>query len=261
MLCVVLLIFVAPVFSFLLETSTPKQVIGGGSFLTDEHYNVLMDMLIQERKSRRSLEQYVVQLNQKMSSAENDILKTKSELGVLQITQSQHDLVNMIIGLQHQANVTDDKYDKLLLENANLKRELDVLKHEVNELRSDVNGLKSLKSVVQMQSVQHLNNITNHLEQEIQNTNDKVSILVSDATARKQDFIALVNEASEMKKESVRQNTSLHGTMNEFRNFTIGFMDRMQLNMTTEMQEIVLNLSSKITNEQGIYAISDILFI
>lgn len=103
-------------------------------------------------------------------------------------------------------------------------------------------------------------NITNHLEQEIQNTNDKVSILVSDTTARKQDFVALVNEASEMKKESVRQNTSLHGTMNEFRNFTIGFMDRMQLNMTAEMKEIVLNLSSKITNEQGIYAIGDILF-
>lgn len=76
---------------------------------------------------------------------------------------------------------------------------------------------------------------------------------MSDATARKQDFIALVNVASEMKTESVRQNITLYGTINDFRNFTIGFMDRMHLNMTKEMKEIVFNMSAKITNEQGQY--------
>lgn len=250
MLCVVLLLFIAPVVSFLLETSTPKQVIGGGIFLTDEHYNVLMDMLIQERKSRRSLEQYVGQLNQKISSAENEILNTRSEVGILQKTQSQQDLMNMIIGLQHKANVTDDKYDKLLLDHTNLQCELNVTKQKAYELQNEVNELKSLKSVAQMHSVQHLNNVTKHLEQEIQNTHNNINVLESDATARKQDFIALVQDASQMKTELARQTASMLSKIDNFRNFTVGFIDGLRVNMSNEINEKIMNYSLLVNTKQ-----------
>lgn len=244
MLCVASLLFIAPVVSFLFETSTPKQVIGGGSFLTDEHYNVLMDMLIQERKSRRSLEQYVGQLNQKISSAENDILNTRSEVGILQNTQSQQDLMNMFIVLKNKTEVTNDKYDKLLLDHTNLQRELNVTKQKAYELQNEVNELKSLKSVTQMHSVQHLNNVTKHLQQEIQNTNNHINVLESDATARKQDFIALVQDASQMKMELARYTASILSKIDNFRNFTVGFMDGLRVNMSNEMNENNMNYSN-----------------
>ena len=44
-----------------------------------------------------------------------------------------------------------------------------------------------------LQSVAKLQNKTEHLEQELRNTNNKVSSLTNDGTSRKQDFIALLN--------------------------------------------------------------------
>ena len=52
-------------------------------------------------------------------------------------------------------------------------------------------------------SVAKLQNKTEHLEQELRNTNNKVSSLTNDGTSRKQDCIALLN-----KLQSIEQKTN-----------------------------------------------------
>ncbi|CAG2233980.1 C1QL [Mytilus edulis] len=92
-----------------------------------------------------------------------------------------------------------------------------------------------------MHSVQHLNNVTKHLQQEIQNTNNHINVLESDATARKQDFIALVQDASQMKMELARYTASMLSKIDNFRNFTAAFMDGLRVNMSNEMNENNMN--------------------
>jgi hypothetical protein len=54
--------------------------------------------------------------------------------------------------------------------------------------------IKHLKDVSHLQSVAKLQNKTEHLEQELRNTNNNASSLTNDGTSRKQDFIALLNK-------------------------------------------------------------------
>jgi predicted nucleic acid-binding Zn-ribbon protein len=77
------------------------------------------------------------------------------------------------------------------------------LNNKSDRFEHELTLLKHLKGVSDLQSVAKLQNKTEHLEQELRNTNNKVSSLTNDGTSRKQDFIALLN-----KLQSIEQKTN-----------------------------------------------------
>ena len=51
-----------------------------------------MDLFIEERQSRKNLEKYVIQLNQKMTKMTKDVESTKTKVGVLVKAPSNADM-------------------------------------------------------------------------------------------------------------------------------------------------------------------------
>ena len=184
--------------SFLIHVSTPNPP-KAGTLITDEHYNVLMDLYIQERHSRQNLEKYVIHLNQRMTEMAKDVSSTKTKVGVLEKTNYNADLQESFRALNNSSEIMKRAYDALLLEHNNLKREVNVVTQRNNQLQIEIDSLKQLKTIVPLQSLVNVQNFTVHLENEIQNTNNMVNKVLSDGNARKQDFIALMNVTNVLK--------------------------------------------------------------
>ena len=179
--------------SFLIDASTPNPP-KAGTIITDDHYNALLNLLMQETQSRQNLETYVNQLNQKMTEMANDVASTKTKVGVLEKTNSNSDLQEA-----NRCEIMKKAYNSLLLEHNNLKREVNVVTQRNNQLQLEVDYLKQLKTILPLQSLANVNNFTVHLEKEIQSTNSIVNKVLSDENARKQDFIALMNVTNVLK--------------------------------------------------------------
>jgi hypothetical protein len=188
----------SPATSFLIDVSTPIPP-KAGTLITDGHYNALLDLFMQERKSRQNLEKYVIQLNQKMTEMAKDVASTKAKVGVLEKTNSNANLQEAFRALKNNSEIMKQAYDGLLLEQINLKREVNVVTQRNNQLQIEVDSLKQLKTIVPLQSLANVNNFTVHLEKEIQNTNSMINKVLSDGNARKQDFIALMNVTNVLK--------------------------------------------------------------
>jgi len=62
-----------------------------------------MDLFIQERQSRKNLEKYVIQLNQKMTEMAKDVASTKTKVGVLEKTNSNANLQEAFRALKHSS--------------------------------------------------------------------------------------------------------------------------------------------------------------
>jgi exonuclease VII large subunit len=184
--------------SFLIDVSTPIPP-KAGTFITDEHYNLLMDFVMQERKSRQNLEKYVIQLNQRMTEMAKDVASTKPKVVVLEKANSNADLQEAFDGLKNSSEIMKQAYDKLLLEHSNLKSEVNVVTQRNNKLQIEVDSLKQLKTTVPVQTLANMNNFTLHLEKEIQSTNSMINKVLSDGNARKQDCIALMNVTNVLK--------------------------------------------------------------
>ena len=184
--------------SFLIDVSTPIPP-KAETLITDGHYNVLLDFFMQERKSRQNLEKYVIQLNQKMTEMAKDVASTKTKVGVLEKTNCNADLQEAFRALKNSSEIMKQAYDALLLEQINLKREVNIVFQRNNKLQIEVDSLKQLKTIVPLQSLANVNNFTVYLEKEIQSTNSIVNKVLSDGNARKQDFIALINVTNVLK--------------------------------------------------------------
>ena len=166
MFVLVFLCVLSPVSSFLIDVSTPNPP-KAGTFITDGHYNALMDLFIQERQSRQSLEKYVIQFNQKMTEIAKDVANTKTKVGVLEKTNSNTDLQEAFRALKNSSEIMKQAYDALLLEHSNLKREVNVVTKRNNQLQIEVDSLKQLKTIVPLQTLANMNKFTVHLEKEI----------------------------------------------------------------------------------------------
>ena len=184
--------------SFLIDVSTPIPP-KAETLITDGHYNVLLDFFMQERKSRQNLEKYVIQLNQKMTEMAKDVASTKTKVGVLEKTNCNADLQEAFRALKNSSEIMKQAYGALLLEQINLKREVNIVFQRNNKLQIEVDSLKQLKTIVPLQSLANVNNFTVYLEKEIQSTNSIVNKVLSDGNARKQDFIALINVTNVLK--------------------------------------------------------------
>jgi len=189
----VFLCVLSPATSFLIDSSKPKP-LKADTIITGDHYNALLNLLMQETQSRQNLEKYVNQLNQKMTEMANDVASTKTKVGVLEKTNSYADLQEA-----SRCEIMKESYNSLLLEHNNLKREVNVVTQRNIQLQIEVDYLKQLKTILPLQSLANVNNFTVHLEKEIQSTNSIVNKVLSDGNARKQDFIALMNVTNVLK--------------------------------------------------------------
>ena len=107
--------------SFLIDASTPNPP-KADTIITDDHYNALLNLLMQETQSRQNLEKYVNQLNQKMTEMANDVASTKTKVGVLEKTNSYADLQEA-----NRCEIMKQAYNSLLLEHSNLQNERSML--------------------------------------------------------------------------------------------------------------------------------------
>jgi hypothetical protein len=179
-----LLLFVIFVSShgFLLDGNT--QTGTGGPSLDDKRYNTLMDLLIEERSSRSKLETAVAQ----------ELLAVRQEIAKCQCRNGNGGHTQTI----NQGSPTNDT-KTLEEEIIHLKRDQALLQTQVASIMENNTVLKdkvmllerSLHTMKNTQCDLNIRNQTSHLEKELQITDNKLSAVMNEANARKQDFIAL----------------------------------------------------------------------
>ena len=179
-----LLLFVIFVSSqgFLLDGNTQTGTIGPS--LDDKRYNTLMDLLIEERRSRSKLETAVAQ---ELLAFRQEIAKCQCRHGNGGHTQT----VNQG-SLTNDTNTLDEEIIHLKRDQALLQTQVASLMQNNTVLKDKVMLLeRSLHTMKNTQSDLNIRNQTSHLEKELQITDNKLSAVMNEANARKQDFIAL----------------------------------------------------------------------
>lgn len=170
---------------FLLDGSQRQNIT---SVMSDKHFNMLMTLLQDERQSRVQLERYVLSLD---NTVRNMNVKFDSDLRNLNTSLSSP------CSLENQNETVDDinylrlKYMKLSEQNRFLNKTNSQLENKIMALEQNIESLNHLDSVSDLQTLMALLNKTDQLETENRLFNHRLNSLSSDATARKQDFIAL----------------------------------------------------------------------
>jgi predicted nucleic acid-binding Zn-ribbon protein len=206
-----LLLFVTFVSSqgFLLDGNT--QTGTDGPSLDDKRYSTLMDLLIEERRSRSKLETAVAQ----------DLLVLRQEIAKCQCGNGNGGHTQTI----NQGTLTNDT-KAVEEEIIHIKRDQAILQIHVAGLMQNNTVLKDkvallerkLTTLQNRQCDLDIRNQTSHLEKELKITDNKLNAVINDANARKQDFIALFQTLT-----GLNQNyTTLKNNVIQLeRNFTI----------------------------------------
>ena len=241
--------------SFLLDDKT-QQPPTDGSFLTDSHYNTLMDMMYQERQSRLHLEQYVTQLHKRLSDEE---IQSKALISKVEILERKQCSCELIEKVQNTTDISASNYTSLLTDFNKLKLELTNVSRRTNHLETDLNVLKNMKSVSQLQYIYNISLDVINVGKKLQETNNKVNVLMSDDMARKQDFLALLadnNKAKQTIASSTVQvenkfkaiNRKLNESYDELKmkmQHEFGILQKNQTNISVTLQQNVQKLSEK----------------
>ncbi|VDH89442.1 Hypothetical predicted protein [Mytilus galloprovincialis] len=189
----ILVIFVSLFcYGFLLDGTKPPTPTTG-SVLTDAHYDFVMQFVIQERQSRLQLQKEVKQLQQQLLATQTDLSNKINTLDQCTTAERNHidNLNNKTSVLEDKLNSLTKNIDAIKLQNNQLVLENKQIRNDSKRLEIEVSNLNKLQSVSDMRVISNLQNQTNNLEQEIQETNSRQSVISSEANARKQDFIAL----------------------------------------------------------------------
>jgi predicted RNase H-like nuclease (RuvC/YqgF family) len=152
-----------------------------------------MNLLIEEMRSRSKLE----------SAVSRELLALREEVTKCQCGSGNvgHNQIN------NQGSLSNDT-KALEEEIIHLKRDQELLKTEVAGLMQNNTVLKDKviqleQNLTTMQNTQcdlNFRNETIHLEKTLQVTNNKMNAVINDVNTRKQDFIALFQRVSGLKK-------------------------------------------------------------
>lgn len=241
--------------SFLLDDKT-QQPPTDGSFLTDTHYNTLMDMIYQERQSRLHLEQYVTQLNKRLSDEEIQSKVLQSKVEILERKECSCELIEK---LQNKTDIVSLSYTNLLEDYNKLKLEFNNVSRRTDHFETDLNVLKNMKSVSQLQYIHNITLDVINVGRKLQETNNKVNVLMSDDVARKQDFLALLSD-NHKTKQTIANSTfqlenklkAINRKLNEsydglkmIMQHEFGLLQTNQNNISLTLQQNVQKLSEK----------------
>ncbi|XP_052085594.1 uncharacterized protein LOC127723138 [Mytilus californianus] len=243
-----------PVYPFSIVARLSNQTLG--NYITDAHYNVVLDLFNLERQARLNLEKYVIRLNERLSEMEKDSERTQSKLNNIMSSQVKQEWKEEVTLLKNQTDAISETCGQLFIDYKNLKKDFNIIKQQTQKLQNEVVDLKYLKSVAQLQNVDTLNNVTKRLEKEIQHTNDNIELLVSDSnTAHKKDFTALVNNAAQMRKETADIETRLCKRFSELQNSTISSLGILNTDVNLRMQNfstLLKELENKVENRSDL---------
>ncbi|VDI21818.1 Hypothetical predicted protein [Mytilus galloprovincialis] len=176
-----------------------------GSLMTDDHYQFVMQFIFQERQSRLQLEKYVKQLQQELVTTKADLT---TEINGLKQCGCASNIKNKTSILQNEFNILKQDHDALKIKYENFQKELNRTNNRSIMLENEMSLLRQLKSVSDLKVIFDLQNKTKHLEQEIQATNSRQQAINSEASARKQDFLALYQKVQISETEIQSNNLS-----------------------------------------------------
>lgn len=172
--------------AFLLDGSTksPQAEIG----MSDSHFTTLMTLFLEERKSREQLQNFVLRLQQELTSKVDSVCNCDCKGSDLtdQLNNKTHQL-------QSELDLIQKNFNALQLKCTRLDKRLSTTEITTGRLQHDIDGLKQLKSVTDLQAVSNLENRTNHIEVKVQSTEQSIQTIVSSANARSQKIIGLLN--------------------------------------------------------------------
>ncbi|XP_071122613.1 putative leucine-rich repeat-containing protein DDB_G0290503 [Mytilus edulis] len=212
----ILVLFILRIVSingFLLDSSTKFPL--AGSSMSDTHFTTLLNLLVEERKSREQLETFVQRLQQELTSKVDSVGSCNCKGPDLTDKLNNH--TNR---LQDELDFLRKDFNALQLQCAQLDKRLATTENTTGCLQHDMDGLKQLKGVADLQTVFNLENKTNHLEIKVQNTEQSMQTIMSSANARSQDIIGLLNRIkatdnmtshleNELQKSNGRLNTAV----------------------------------------------------
>jgi hypothetical protein len=140
------------------------------------------------------------------------------------------------ITLQSKYGLLHSKFEQLQLNHTSLEK-------FAFQLQQKLAALESLKGVANLGMIIDARNETNRLELELQMTNNKLSVVENDVSARKQDFIALFNKADSTEHELEQAKLLITNTMAKFQNQTLLQMD----NISSSLEHKFISIDAKLT--------------
>ena len=173
---------------FLLDDRTQPQTTTIPT-LSDKHFNMLFDILADEKRSRLKLEGRDVKLENELLATQKGVTNnyhtgTKNNETIGQQMGTVNALDTKYMTLQSKYDSLHSKFEQLQLNHTSLEK-------FAFQLQQKLATLESLKGVANLGMIIDARNYTNSLELELQMTNNKLRSVENDVNARKQDFIAL----------------------------------------------------------------------
>ncbi|XP_063442683.1 uncharacterized protein LOC134722980 [Mytilus trossulus] len=218
---------------FLLDDRTQPPTTG--QVMTDKHFNMLMDLLAEERHARLKQNNEISQLKSELiatqqgvtsnfhaSHSGNDTLKTEFNI----LKEDMRKMISNYSDLQNKYNLVNAELNELKINNSRTNQFASLLKQELS-------NVKQLKNVANLQTVVNLTDDSKRLEHELQITNNKMSAIANDVSARKQDFIALFNKA-ELTERSL--DVALKTIENNFSSLTQHTDNSLNKSIETQLQ-------------------------
>ncbi|VDI01448.1 Hypothetical predicted protein [Mytilus galloprovincialis] len=207
------------------------------SFLTDQHYNALFNLIVTERQSRSKLEQQLVRLEQELLATQQgvtDIYHTSANNNATLALEAKN--WNTI---RTENNDLKNRYNLLEYKFNSLSRNHSNLENYTKALEQEVTSLQQLKGVTDLQTVLSVRNETNILRKELKITNSSLNSVKNEAEARKQDFVALLNKADSIEHKLVFSVETLDNKQNQTKLEMKLMQDEMQRLGTFQNQTLI----------------------
>ena len=224
----------------LLGDRTQPQTTTAPTF-SDKQFSILMDMLADEKRSRLKLEERVITLENELLATQKGVTNnyhtgTKNNENRGQQMGTVNALDTKYTTLQSKYDSLHSKFEKLQLNHTSLEK-------NVFQLQQKLASLERLKGDANLGMIIDARNETNRLELELQMTNNKLSVVENDVSARKQDFIALFNKADSTEHELEQAKLLITNTMAKFQNQTLLQMD----NISSSLEHKFISIDAKLT--------------
>jgi chromosome segregation ATPase len=201
---------------FLLDLTTTRIPPTSAPSSGDTHYNELMKLLRQEKKSRSLLETLVKQLQQELTTTKQEVALKQQMINEVNGTfEKQYTILkNSTKVLKDEHDLLQTDYDLLKMKHDRMEQNYPFMERQTNELEHDIILLKQNCSD-NSHTVLTLGNTTKHIEQDLNNTNNDIYYLSKEVNATKQELFFLVNKvkATEDKLENRSVEIEAHQNM------------------------------------------------
>ncbi|XP_071123385.1 uncharacterized protein [Mytilus edulis] len=180
--------------AFLLDTVTQISPTKDQP-LTDKHFDILMDLLMEQRRSQRKQDQVITQISQALLTLQQEVTRYQNQNQSGSVHNRLLECKNKTEKLQRELETVIGNFEIMKNEYMLVVQNLTNVDTKANQINKEIVMLKNLKSVTDLRNISDIFNKTDRNELEIKMTNHRMNEVINDANARKQDVIALYNKA------------------------------------------------------------------